>query len=214
MEKILSGIHQFLRTNTPKSWLDYASQHIDFLLIDHAHCEKKAASSALRLIFRYNDRKDLLHKMSRLAREELKHFEMVLKELEQRTIEFVHLEPSRYASTMFQYIAHVEPEKLIDHLIVGAIIEARSCERFAALLPYLPDEKLQKFYSSLLASEGRHFQHYLALAQQYTEKDISPRVNFFLDIEATYITSPDTVFRFHSGVPIEGIATSGSTSTS
>lgn len=172
------------------------------MLIDHAHCEKKAASSALRLIFRYNDKTDLLHKMSRLAREELKHFEMVLKVLDQRGIAFIHLEPSNYAASLFQPIAHVEPKKLIDHLIVGAIIEARSCERFAALLPYLPDDALRKFYSSLLASEGRHFRHYLALAQQYAEEDIQPRVDFFLHIEATYIQSSDPVFRFHSGTPL------------
>lgn len=171
------------------------------MLIDHAHCEKKAASSALRLIFRYNDKTDLLHKMSRLAREELKHFDMVLKVLEQRAIPFIHLEPSGYAARLFEHIAHVEPKKLIDHLIVGAIIEARSCERFAALLPYLPDDALRKFYSSLLASEGRHFRHYLALAQQYTEEDIQPRIHFFLGVEAAFIESPDTVFRFHSGVP-------------
>lgn len=187
--------------NTPKSWLEYAAQHIDLLLIDHAHCEKKAASSALRLIFRYNDKSDLLHKMSRLAREELKHFEMVLKVLEQRGVAFIHLEPSGYAASLFHFIAHAEPKKLIDHLIVGAIIEARSCERFAALLPYLPDDELRAFYTSLLSSEGRHFRHYLGLAQQYAQENIQSRVDFFLGVEAAYIQSTDSIFRFHSGIP-------------
>ena len=187
--------------STPESWLNHASQHIDLLLIDHAHCEKKAASSALRLMYRYVDKTDLLHKLSRLAREELKHFEMVLKVLAERQVAFVHLEASGYAAHLFQAIANAEPTKLIDHLIVGAIIEARSCERFSALLPYLPDETLRKFYAALLNSEARHFQHYLGLATQYADADISARIDFFTELEAQYITSPDAVFRFHSGVP-------------
>ena len=94
-----------------------------------------------------------------------------------------------------------EPLTLIDKLICGAYIEARSCERFAALAPFLDDD-LQKFYLSLLRSEARHYQDYLALAQQVSQEDISPRVRYFGDVEAALIVSPDNEFRFHSGVPV------------
>lgn len=202
MQEILLPIQKFLKTNTPKSWLEYAAKNIEVLLVDHAHCEKKAASTALRLIFRYDDKLDLLNKMSRLAREELRHFEMVLKFLKQRKINYFNIAPSNYAKHMVQHIRTFEPDKLIDHLIIGAIIEARSCERFAALAPYL-DEELAKFYISLLKSEGRHFRDYLTLAEKYNSnnQNLDERIDFFTTIEAEYITSTDNIFRFHSGVP-------------
>ncbi len=108
---------------------------------------------------------------------------------------------SRYAKGMLKGVRTHEPLTLIDKLICGAYIEARSCERFAALAPHLEDE-LQKFYLSLLRSEARHYQDYLALAQQVSETDIAPRVRYFGEIEAELITSPDPEFRFHSGVPV------------
>lgn len=171
-------------------------------MVDHAHCEKKAASTALRLIFRYDDKVALLNKMSRLAREELRHFEMVLKFLKQRNIHYFNISPSNYAKHMVQHIRHTEPDKLVDHLIIGAVIEARSCERFAALVPYL-DAELAKFYVSLLKSEGRHFKDYLNLAEKYNtnNQDLDQRIDFFTMIEAEYITSTDNIFRFHSGIP-------------
>lgn len=202
MQEILLPIQKFLKTNTPKSWLEHAAKNIEVLLVDHAHCEKKAASTALRLIFRYDDKLDLLNKMSRLAREELRHFEMVLKFIKQRKITYFNIAPSNYAKHMVQHIRTFEPDKLIDHLIIGAIIEARSCERFAALAPYL-DEDLAKFYISLLKSEGRHFRDYLTLAEKYNSnnQNLDERIVFFTTIEAEYITSTDNIFRFHSGVP-------------
>ncbi|KTN00001.1 tRNA isopentenyl-2-thiomethyl-A-37 hydroxylase MiaE, partial [Salmonella enterica] len=108
-----------------------------------------------------------------------------------------------YAKGMLKAVRTHEPLTLIDKLICGAYIEARSCERFAALAPWL-DEDLQTFYLSLLRSEARHYQDYLALAQQISAEDISARVRYFGEVEADLILSPDREFRFHSGVPAAG----------
>lgn len=199
----LDEIKAFLGCETPQSWIDLAKdpQQQELLLTDHAHCEKKAASTAMTLMFRYVDRPDLLNKMSRLAREELIHFEQVLAIMKKRGLRYGHLSSSRYASGLHQHVRKDEPAKLIDILIVGAFIEARSCERFAALAPYL-DEELAKFYRSLLRSEGRHYQDYLKLAQAYADEEISPRVAQFCAIERELILAEDTEFRFHSGAPV------------
>jgi len=140
--------------------------------------------------------------MSRLAREELRHFEQVLKLLKHRSIPFKHLAPSQYAANLHQHIQNHEPDRLVDGLIVGAIIEARSCERFSQIIPLLEQEgELQAFYQGLLASEARHFEVYLALARRYAKTPIQVRVDELLRIEASYIQGEDDLFRFHSGVP-------------
>ena len=127
---------------------------------------------------------------------------LLIKEaMQARNIPYVKISASRYAKGMLKAVRTHEPLTLIDKLICGAYIEARSCERFAALAPYL-DSDLQKFYLSLLRSEARHFQDYLALAQQVSQEDISPRVRHFGEVEAALIASPDNEFRFHSGVPV------------
>ena len=118
-----------------------------------------------------------------------------------RNIPYVKITASRYAKGMLKAVRTHEPLTLIDKLICGAYIEARSCERFAALAPFL-DEELQKFYLSLLRSEARHYQDYLRLAQQVSDDDITPRVKLFGEVEAELILSPDSEFRFHSGVPV------------
>lgn len=199
----LTDIHQFLGCPTPTRWIETARQpdSLPLLLIDHAHCEKKAASTAMNLMFRYVDRADLLNKMSRLAREELIHFEQCLALMDSRGIAYGHLSPSRYAGGLRTEVRTSEPGRLIDLLIIGAFIEARSCERFAALAPFL-DEELARFYRSLLKSEGRHYQDYLTLAQEYAGEPIEERVAFFREREQQLITSPDSEFRFHSGVPV------------
>ncbi|MGI1671300.1 MAG: tRNA-(ms[2]io[6]A)-hydroxylase [Neptuniibacter sp.] len=196
----LVEIKQFLACETPDSWIQAALQNQAILLIDHAHCEKKAASTAMRLMFRYVDRIDLLNKMSRLAREELIHFEQVLAIMQDRGVVYDHMSPARYAGGMRKHIRTSEPGHLIDLLIVGAFIEARSCERFAKLAPFLDDE-LAKFYRSLLKSEGRHYQDYLGLAEEYAGQPIDDRVELFREVERELIESPDDEFRFHSGAP-------------
>ena len=200
MTDSMSRLHNFLACKTPKAWVEAALENQDLLLIDHANCEKKAAATAMNLMYRYVDRTELLQKMSQLAREELLHFEQVVKIMQSKDVEYSHLGPSRYASALREHIRTHEPAKLIDTLIVGAFVEARSCERFAMLAPSLDDD-LQKFYTSLLRSEARHFEDYLALAELYAEEDISERVAFFAEKEAALIDNQDNVFRFHSGSP-------------
>ena len=197
---MLSAINRFLNCETPDAWLQEALRQQDVLLIDHANCEKKAAATAMNLMYRHTNKPDLLKKMSQLAREELLHFQQVVEILERRQIDYVRLSPSRYAAALRELIAKEERAQLIDTLIVGAFIEARSCERFAKLAPLL-DGELERFYRSLLKSEARHFEDYLALAQSCAEEDISHRVALIAAEEARLIQSVDDEFRFHSGAP-------------
>ena len=194
----LSEIHSFLACETPDQWVENAIEHQDIMLIDHAHCEKKAAMTAVNMMHRYPDDAELLMKMSRLAREELRHFEQVLKFIRKRKLRFTHMTAARYASGLRDHVRKQEPEKVIDLLIIGAFIEARSCERFAKLAPHLDDE-LKEFYLSLLKSEARHYQDYLKLAGNYASSELDERVAFFRQIEADLIQREDTEFRFHSG---------------
>jgi len=198
LQEKIQVIQSFLQSSTPSLWINNALKQQDILLIDHALCEKKAASSAVSLMHRYPEREALLKKMSRLAREELKHFEMVLDILRQRGIAYKNITPSGYVQSMRSHIRPHQPARLIDELIIGAIIEARSCERFGALIPYL-DPQLADFYSSLLASESRHFNDYLTLARMYANEDIDSRIQLFTALESAYIQGEDSVFRFHSG---------------
>ena len=197
---MLTAITDFLPCVTPDAWLQEALAHQDLLLIDHANCEKKAAATAMNLMYRHTDKPDLLKKMSQLAREELLHFQQVVEIMQARDIKYLRLSPSRYAAGLRELIAKEERQQLIDTLIVGAFIEARSCERFAKLAPLL-DSELQKFYRSLLKSEARHFEDYLALAREYSDEDIGLRLEQIATEEFRLVSEPDEEFRFHSGPP-------------
>jgi len=246
---LLDPIHSFLLCRTPSEWVKQASlaENLPVLLLDHLHCELKAAQSAALLLRRYAVNKDhgqtlldalqpyedlvyrglgnfqqlkqskqlshalqaaesqpyadeIIDKMSRLIREELHHFQQVLEIMQARAVPLYKLSASRYAASLIRHVRTYEPQALIDKLIIGALIEARSCERFAALAPYL-DEDIARFYVSLLRSEARHYQDYLELAQKLSDTDITERVNQFREWEAELITSEDTELRFHSGVP-------------
>ena len=193
----------FFDTPTPPEWVREACKRLPELLLDQANCELKAASTALGFIYRYSDRSALSHRMSRLAREELRHFEQARKLMDELGIPFRRLSASRYAGKLRQAVRREEPDHLLDMLLVGALIEARSCERFAALVPHLPDN-LGKFYASLLASEARHFEHYLEFARMevdVSEEDFNKRLEELKSLEARLISEPDDQFRFHSGVP-------------
>lgn len=207
-------IRAFLRCETPQRWIDSALQNSEILLIDHANCELKAAQTAQGLMWKYgmnNTEKGpynlesnvaftLLNKMSRLAREELRHFEQVLGFMKKRNVTYVQLSAARYAAELRQAARTHEPAKLVDTLLIGAIIEARSCERFEALAPHL-DDALKTFYLSLLKSEARHYQDYLGLAAMLEKpKVIEQQLDKFLSLERQLIESTDVVFRFHSGV--------------
>nr|WP_218169424.1 tRNA isopentenyl-2-thiomethyl-A-37 hydroxylase MiaE [Pseudomonas gingeri] len=199
-------IHEFLGCRTPDGWVRAALADQETLLIDHKNCEFKAASTALSLIAKYHSHVDLINLMSRLAREELVHHEQVMRLMKRRKIELRQLSAGRYASGLRKVVRSHEPVKLVDTLVVGAFIEARSCERFEALVPHL-DEELGKFYFGLLKSEARHFQGYLKLAYQYGDADDIGRViEKVRAVEQELIESPDIEFRFHSGVPATAIA--------
>ncbi|KTC34742.1 MAG: tRNA-(ms[2]io[6]A)-hydroxylase [Pseudomonas sp.] len=194
-------IDQFLGCRTPDAWVQAALADQENLLIDHKNCEFKAASTALSLIAKYHSHLDLINMMSRLAREELVHHEQVLRLMKKRKVELRQLSAGRYASGLRKVVRNHEPVKLVDTLVVGAFIEARSCERFEALVPYL-DEELGTFYFGLLKSEARHYQGYLKLAYQYGDADDIARViDRVRAAEQELIESPDQEFRFHSGVP-------------
>lgn len=196
----LTKIQQFLHCETPDAWVKNALDNQALLLLDHANCEKKAASTAVNLMFRYVGDFDMMNKMSRLAREELRHYEQVMAIMKKRGIPYDQITPGRYAGELRKPVRTAEPGRYIDTLIVGAIIEARSCERFAKLASHL-DEELQSFYLSLLKSEARHYEDYLTLAKRAAEgADISARVQEFLALEKTLIEGGDEEFRFHSGV--------------
>ena len=201
IEALVAGIQAFLPCTTPDAWVEVALQRDKepTLLIDHANCEKKAAATALALMHRYTDNPVLLTKMSRLAREELRHFEQVIKIMSARGVAYEPLSASRYAQGLHKGVRRHEPGRLIDTLIVGALIEARSCERFARLAPEL-DTELGEFYFSLLKSEARHYADYLRLADSLAGgAHLTDRLDYFRGLEVELVESADTQFRFHSG---------------
>ena len=202
IQEMIAPILKFLHCRTPDEWVEAALKDLDTILIDHATNELKAAQQAMTLMARNPLNMDIQNKMSRLAREELVHFEQVLKILKKRGIEFRTMKASSYAFNMAKHIRADNKGKLTDSLIVGSIIEARSCERFEKIASHLDDE-LQKFYLSLLKSESRHFQDYLDLAQKYSEESIEERVQFFLKIDKESMLQPDPMLRLHSGMPTD-----------
>jgi tRNA-(ms[2]io[6]A)-hydroxylase len=201
----ISDVLAFLPCRTPEQWFEQAVDNIPALLVDHANCEKKAAGTALSLMFRYVDRSILLPQLSRLAREELTHFEQVHRVMQSHGVEYVHLSSSRYAAGLRKLVSTAEPQRLVDMLLTGAIVEARSCERFFGLVAVLPGD-LAEFYARLLESEARHFRGYFGLAQDYareaTDQLLPARLAAMLEAEERLICAPDKEFRFHSG-PLE-----------
>lgn len=199
---MISEITDFLGTTTPQGWIEAAIADQDVLLLDHKNCEYKAASNALNLMAKYNTREALMNAMSRLAREELVHHEQVMKLMKKRGVALHTLSASRYAVGLRQMVRRTEPGMLTDILVISAFIEARSCERFNALYPFL-DEELGRFYKGLLESEGRHFTGYLKLAHLYGDADdIAARIAAIRPVEQALIADPDPEFRFHSGLPV------------
>ncbi|MBT8101860.1 MAG: tRNA-(ms[2]io[6]A)-hydroxylase [Gammaproteobacteria bacterium] len=202
--QVPEAIARFLHEPTPEEWLAEACGRVPEMLLDHANCELKAASTAMGFLYRYADRTMLAQRMSKLAREELRHFEQVRSIMEEMAIPFERLSASRYAGSLRDAARTQEPYKLLDMLLIGALIEARSCERFALIAPRLP-KKLGRFYNGLLASEARHFEHYIGFAQSecgLSAAAIEARLAELKDIEAKLVSGPDPEFRFHSGKPM------------
>ena len=180
-------------------WLPQALAHMDEILLDHAHCEKKAASTAINLIFRYQYRPSLMVPLSELAREELRHFELVLRVMEERGIAFDRQEPSTYGARLHRVVRKAEPERFVDTMICCAFIEARSCERMQLLAEGLEDPALAKLYAGLLASEARHHQTYLDLAAtQIPMSAVYSRVDEIAAHEAAVMAVPDALVRLHA----------------
>lgn len=212
-DELMHPVKAFLGCETPKAWLDEALNNLELLMQDHANCEKKAAGTAMNLMFRYSFFTDLQVKLAQLVREEMLHYEQVLEFMAKRGQEWKAVSAGRYAAGLRKEIRTYEPEALIDVLIIGAFVEARSCERFYALAP-LVDEELGRYYRYLLKSESRHFEDYLALALDVAktaklknaEEDIQTRIEHIREIEKALILSSDDLFRFHSGVPAKTAA--------
>jgi len=195
--------HPLLRVPTPAGWIARACEMSDVLLIDHANCEKKAASTALALMFAYAEDLELTGKMSRLAREELRHYEQVAKLIRSLRVTPQRLAPGRYAERLRRLVAKAEPHREVDLMICGAFIEARSCERFAALAPAI-GAPLSDLFQGLHNAEARHHKVYLDLAARAAKRAgvaLQMRIDEFAALEAELITAPDAVFRFHSGPP-------------
>jgi len=195
-------LNDVLLAPTPQRWFEVASERWRELLVDHANCEKKAASTALSLIFAYPDDLQLTDRLSRLAREELRHFEQVQKMMQELSVPFVRQSPARYAEGLRATTRRSDPGRLIDLLLCGALIEARSHERFLGLAPRL-QAPLGDFYNGLAASEARHYGVYLRLAEHRSgQQDWRARLKHLAEVEAELATSPDPQLRFHSGLPV------------
>lgn len=212
-DELMQPVIAFLGCETPKAWLDEALNNLPLLMQDHANCEKKAAGTAMNLMFRYSFFTDLQVKLAQLVREEMLHYEQVLEFMQKRGQAWQGLSAGRYAGGLRKEIRTYEPEALIDILVIGAFVEARSCERFYALAP-LVDDELGRYYRYLLKSESRHYEDYLALALDVAqtaklkdpEEDIQQRIELIREVEKELILTPDKTFRFHSGVPLKGHA--------
>ncbi|MCF0265607.1 tRNA-(ms[2]io[6]A)-hydroxylase [Acinetobacter guillouiae] len=208
-DELMQPVIAFLGCKTPKAWLDEALNNLPLLMQDHANCEKKAAGTAMNLMFRYSFFTDLQIKLAQLVREEMLHYEQVLEFMTKRGQEWKGLSAGRYAGGLRKEIRTYEPEALIDVLVIGAFVEARSCERFYALAP-LVDDELGRYYRYLLKSESRHYEDYLTLALDVAktaklkdpEEDIQQRIELIREVEKDLILTPDKTFRFHSGVPV------------
>jgi tRNA 2-(methylsulfanyl)-N6-isopentenyladenosine37 hydroxylase len=180
-------------------WLGQVDEHLEDILIDHAHCEKKAAGTALNLIFAYVDKTDLCRELSEIVTEELEHFKMVLDLLERRGIRFRRLPPGGYGRKLNDLVRKLEPGKAVDRLLVASLIEARSCERFDLLRQHVKDAELSEFYGSLFESEARHHSTYVRLAKLFAKDEVvDRRLDELAAAEAEIVAAGDPLPRMHS----------------
>jgi tRNA-(ms[2]io[6]A)-hydroxylase len=194
-----------LAAATGPAWTRFAASHLDALLLDHAHCEKKAAGTAVGLLFRYPHRALLQAPLAALAREELAHFEAVLEQLARRGVAFGPQRASPYAGRLHGAVRRREPERLLDLLLCAAAIEARSCERLGLLAEAVDDEPLRALLRGLLAAEARHHRLYVELAESLFPKGtVRARLAQVLVCEAEAIAAaPAALPRLHAG-PLAG----------
>ncbi len=190
-----------LASRTDPGWASRVVSDIDEILLDHAHCEKKAASTAVNLIFRYPERPGLMLPLAALAREELEHFEQVVELIRARGGEFRRQKPSPYAARLLSEVRAEEPLRLLDTLLCCALIEARSCERMQLLADGLDDAPLRDLYRGLLACEARHHTTYVDLARGLevcTESQLRERLTQLAEHEARVIGRAPDIPRMHN----------------
>src|SRR5262245_14550601 len=188
-----------LHSQSTSGWLAQVDQHLEEILIDHAHCEKKAAGTALNLIFAYVDRVELCRELVPIVNEELEHFGLVLDLLERRGIRFRRQTPSGYGRKLNDLVRKIEPGRAVDRLLVAGLIEARSCERFDLLRRHIKDQELAAFYENLFASEARHHSTYVRLAKLFApDAAVDQRWSELSAAEAQVMASSDPLPRMHS----------------
>ena len=188
-----------LQSETDARWLAQVDGHLDLVLIDHAHCEKKAAGTAMNLIFHYVEHRRLCADMTEIVNEELEHFHLVLDLLERRGIKFRRIKPSQYGRKLNDLVRKQEPDRAVDRLLVAGLIEARSCERFHALAEHVDDPELAEFYGSLFESEARHHSTYTRLAREFADEEVvAQRLDELARKEAQIIAVGETLPRMHS----------------
>lgn len=188
-----------LHATTPDRWFAQVRDRLDDLLVDHAHCEKKAAGVAMSLLFTYADDVALCRAMADIVQEELDHFRLVLDLLDHRGVPFRRQQPARYADRLSALIAKDEPRRAVDRLLVAGLIEARSCERFGILRDRLDHRDLAAFFGGLFESEARHHSTYVRLAKAFAAEDVVlARLHELAAAEARIMAEGDTVPRMHS----------------
>lgn len=188
-----------LQSTSSDRWLQQVDRHLDEILIDHAHCEQKAASTAMDLMFDYVEDEDLCREMSEIVREELEHFWLVRELIKERGVRFRRLKPGTYGRKLKELARRQEPHRAVDRLLIGALIEARSCERFVMLRDHLQDEQLKQFYGSLYESEARHHATYVRLAKHFaSSQDVEDRLRELAIAEAKIIAEGCELPRVHS----------------
>lgn len=190
-----------LHSTTDARWLAQVDADLESVLIDHAHCEKKAAGTAMSLLFAYGGVIELCHELPPIVVEELEHFKLVLELLDRRGIRFRPLKPSNYGRQLNSLVRSGEPQRAVDRLLVASLIEARSCERFALLRDHIAgrDAELAEFYGSLFESEARHHSTYVQLACHFASpEEVHARLKELSDKESEIIARGDTLPRMHS----------------
>lgn len=190
-----------LKSQSSERWLKQVDENLKTILIDHAHCEQKAASTAMHLMFDYVEHAELRTEMSEIVQEELEHFQMVTDILDARKIRFFKLKPGTYGRKLKELCRRQEPEKAVDRLLVAGLIEARSCERFALLRDHLKESEpeLSEFFGSLFESEARHHATYTRLARIFQpDAEIKRRLAELSALEAAIIEEGCELPRVHS----------------
>ena len=190
-----------LQSASTSRWLAQVDQHLDEVLIDHAHCERKAASTAMNLMNAYTEHRELCREMTRIVEEELEHFHMVLEILDQRGIEFRRLASGPYGRELNSLVRPGEPERAVDRLLVASLIEARSCERFRRLAEHVKasEPELSAFYAGLFESEARHHTTYVRLAEQFgSQASVRTRLDQLSSRESEIIATGSELPRMHS----------------